>query len=114
MPLPTLVKQLVEARLSKYCRDRVPEAVLDKVRMTLKIQGNNVTLLEQRPTFLNPDKWVDICVAQFRYDHDKNEWTLYCADRNSKWHLYSHIDPNESIDVLLQEVDDDPTGIFYG
>jgi hypothetical protein len=25
--------------------------------------------------------WVDIVVAQFRYDLKKREWTLYSADR---------------------------------
>lgn len=56
MPLPTLVKQLVEEKLSKYCKDRAPEAILDKVRMTFKTQGDNVTLLEQRPAFLSPER----------------------------------------------------------
>lgn len=41
-------------------------------------------------------------------------WTLYYADRNSKWHLYYEIEPSADFDDLLREVDEDPTGIFWG
>jgi len=36
------------------------------------------------------------------------------ADRNSKWHVYDEIEPATDFESLLQEVDDDPTGIFWG
>jgi len=114
MTLPKLIEQLVEAKLSKYCKKRVPESVLDQVRMTFKIRGNNVTLIEQRPEYMNINNWVDIPVAQFRYDNTLKEWTLYWPDRNSRWHEYYDIEPNKDLDVLLKEVDDDPTCIFYG
>jgi hypothetical protein len=40
-------------------------------------------------------------------------WTLYYADRNSKWHRYD-IEPSADFDDLLREVDEDPTAIFWG
>jgi hypothetical protein len=40
-------------------------------------------------------------------------WTLYWADRNSRWHRYGHIEPG-AIDDLLLEIDEDPTCIFWG
>jgi len=36
------------------------------------------------------------------------------GDRKSKWHLYLGIPPNADFDVLLKELDKDPTSIFYG
>ena len=41
-------------------------------------------------------------------------WTLFCADRNSKWHLYTEAKPSSNLDALLSAVDADPTGIFFG
>jgi len=73
-----------------------------------------VTISEKRPAFDNPSQWVDISVAQFRYHPAKNLWTLYCADRNSRWHMYDEVAPTKSLQTLLEEVDEDPTGIFWG
>lgn len=53
-------------------------------------------------------------VAQFRFNPYTSEWTLYCADRNSRWYTYTESDPAPKIEALLQAVDEDVTGIFQG
>lgn len=114
MALPAHTRKLVEGRLEKYCAQRVPLHVRHQVRLNFKFRGNSVTLFEVRPAFGAPDVWVDIKVAQFRFDPAHSVWTLYCADRNSKWHEYYEIEPSPNFDDLLEEVEDDPTGIFWG
>ncbi len=52
-------------------------------------------------------------IAQLRYDESNRSWTLYWADRNQRWHRYWDLDPSESIGVLLDEIDEDPTCIFF-
>jgi len=114
MALPELTKQRVEKVLGEYCAKKVPAELSGQVRMGYRIRGNNVTLYEEKPHFLKPDTWVDIVVAQFRYDAKEKDWTLYCADRNSRWHEYFDLEPDHDFKVLLKEVDEDPTGIFFG
>ena len=114
MALPELVKQLVETKLKKYCKAKIPGHVRDKIRLTYQIKGNNVTLIEERPYFQDPSIWTESPVAQFRYNAKENEWSLYCRDRNSKWHLFTEFIPSPKFDDLLEEIDDDPTGIFWG
>lgn len=114
MALPELIKRKVKTILATYCKAKAPAYLKDKVRVDFKIQGNNVTLFEERPAFGKPDTWVDIIVAQFRFNPTSEEWTLYCADRNSKWHVYYEAEPSRDFDILLKEVDEDPTGIFWG
>jgi len=41
-------------------------------------------------------------------------WRLYWADRNSRWHEYVEAGPTYELEDLLREVDEDPTGIFWG
>jgi Protein of unknown function (DUF3024) len=53
-------------------------------------------------------------VAQLRYDPADHHWRLYCADRNSRWHYYDMAEPTPHLDELLNEIDEDPTGIFWG
>ncbi len=114
MPLPSFTKYLVEKRLSTYCEKRIPEHAKDQVKLIFKIRGNNVTLLEQRPSFPAQDVWVDIPIAQFRFDTDKNRWTLYWADRNEKWQRYNELKPRQNFEEILKEIEEDPYRVFWG
>jgi hypothetical protein len=114
MALPEFVKRRVEERLAAYCEQKVPRHLRNQVRLGYKIRGNSVTLFEERPAFGDSGQWVDIKVAQFRFDAAQGEWTLYCADRNSRWYDYFDSEPSKDFDRLLNEVEDDPTGIFWG
>jgi hypothetical protein len=114
MALPDLVRRLVEVRLSKYCLDRIPPHIRSEIRLTHTIRGNSVTLIEERPFYLDRSRWTRSPVAQFRYDPETQKWNLRCRDRNGRWHLYSRLAPNKNFEALLREVNADPTGIFWG
>jgi len=114
MALPEFTRKLIETKLDRYCDQRVPEFAKDQVQMTYKIKGNDVTLYEKRRAYFDPDQWSKMPIGQFRYNPKSPKWSLYWADRNSKWHLYREIPPTADFDVLLMELDKDPTGVFYG
>jgi hypothetical protein len=115
MSLTQLIKSLVIKKFDEYCKKRVPERAQDQVRLSYKFRGNSVTIFENRPPWNKEIKeWTSVPVAQIRYDEKTGKWTLYCADRNDKWHEYYDIEPTKEIDKLLKEIDEDPTGIFWG
>lgn len=114
MAVPTLVRQLAETKLSEYCRTKIPPHLANELRLSFQFRGNAITLFESRPSFSNPSQWVEIPAAQFRYDPENTTWTLFCADRNSRWHSYRDANPARKLDALLKKVDEDPTGIFWG
>ena len=118
MPIPKSVIGEIEGKLKDYCDD-IPEHVKNKLRYDFKIRGNSVTLIESRPYFLNPDRWTHHRFAQFRYNPYTGKWKLFAPDRNAKWHDYSQWKGNWDnspcdFDRLLEEVEADPTGIFWG
>ncbi|MBI5675042.1 MAG: DUF3024 domain-containing protein [Nitrospirae bacterium] len=115
MPLPVLVKTLVEKKVGEYCKNKVPPDVLSELNISYNIRGNSITLFENRAPW-RPDmkEWTSMPIAQMRYDNKTGEWTLYCVDRNDKWHKYLDFDPTKNIDELLVEINKDPTGIFWG
>ena len=42
-------------------------------------------------------------------------WRMnFGSDQNSRWHPYDDCSPSSSFSRLLDEVDRDPTGIFWG
>lgn len=114
MPIPDEVRMAAERELDDYCRDAIPEHAQDRVRIGYLAKGMTITLFEIRPHFMNPSDWRTCDVARFRFNKTRSEWTLYWLDRDLKWHIYDRIVPSPDFRDLLQEVDDDPTGIFWG
>lgn len=114
MPLPEFTKKLIEAKLSAYCLNRIPDHARDKIKLIFNINGNKVTLTETRPYYRDPSIWTENPVAQFRFDNVSKKWALYHIDRNDQWHPYDLTRPNSDIDDLLGELDRDLTGIFWG
>ena len=114
MPFSEFTINLIETKLTEYCERRIPIDIRDQVNLTFKIIRDKVTLIETRPYFRNPSIWTENPVAQFRFDNETKKWTLYCMDRNSRWHLYDLIKPSADFDDMLKALDDDRTGIFWG
>jgi Protein of unknown function (DUF3024) len=47
-------------------------------------------------------------IAQLRFQPSSPRWTLYWADRNSRWHRYDDVDPATDLDAVIAEIDSDP------
>jgi hypothetical protein len=104
------------AIVRSYCEHKVPAQYRDELRVECDVRGRTVTIFECRPPW-SPDvatDWTRQRVAQLRYEPGGDSWLLYCADRNGRWHAYDPDEPTTQLDVLLTEIDADPTGIFWG
>jgi hypothetical protein len=104
------------AAVVAYCEQRVPPHALHQVRMQAVVERHAVTLVERRAPW-RPDfgpEWTTSPVARVRWSVSRREWTLFCHDRNQRWHRYPHTQPSSEIATLLSEIDRDPTGIFWG
>ena len=53
-------------------------------------------------------------IARFKKDPKTETWQLYWADRNSKWRPYPPLPYHRDIEKLLQEVEKNETGAFWG
>ena len=114
MPIPPLQKTDAETKLKSFCESRVPQHARDQVNLSYEIRGISITLYENRVPWKAVTNWSKKAIAQFRYNSKNNDWTLYCADRNEKWFVYTEIDPSRNIADLINEVTEDPTCIFWG
>jgi hypothetical protein len=74
------------------------------------------TILECRPPWsaLMGSEWTRAPIARMTYSKQSGEWTLYYADRNDRFQRYSERGPSVHVADLLEEIDDDPTCIFWG
>lgn len=103
-------------RVQQWAVDRVPDHVRDQVRIELDVTDRAITILECRPPW-HPDmgdEWTRSAVARLRYTKSRNEWSLYWRDRNLKFHEYEFAEPRRGLGDLLEEIESDPTAIFWG
>ncbi|MBU1658696.1 DUF3024 domain-containing protein [bacterium] len=114
MPIPPIQKQLVEKLMQNYCDKKAPKELNESIQLFYYIRGNNITLVESRPSWHDKTEWIDMKIAQIRFENESKTFTLYCPDRNEKWHLYDFIEASTELENLLKEIDRDPTGIFWG
>ena len=110
MPLPETEQHRVSKLFKAFIEKRVPPHARDQVKLVCKVVGNRVVLSECRPYYNDPSTWSEMPIAQFEYDVEAKAWSLYAYDRNDKRKLYS----KGQLEQLIQEVDKDATGIFWG
>ena len=109
------VPDLAVAKLRRFCESRVPAHLRDEVRLEVDVRGNSMTIADCRPLWLGaPGEWTRMKIAQIRYEPETGLWRLYCADRNGRWHFYDDLEPTTQLEEVIDEIDDDPTCIFFG
>ena len=109
--------ELDVARVRAWCAGRVPEHVRDQLRVECDVAARHLTILECRPPWRPGDgrvDWTRQPIARLRYTKSRREWTLYWRDRDERFHRYDQLDPSPKVTDLLEEVDRDPTCIFWG
>lgn len=110
------VPDLDATRVQRWCAARVPEHARHQVRVECQLAARHLTIIERRAPWRDDHgpEWSSIPITRLRYTATTNTWTLYWRDRNQKFHRYDLIDPSAHVDDLLDEIDKDPTGIFWG
>lgn len=111
-----VLPELDVARVERWCRGRVPEQVRDQVRVEVDVADRHLTIVECRPPWLPEagSEWTRLPVARLRYTKGTGQWSLYWRDRNLRFHLHDLVPVTAQVEDLLNEVERDPTGIFWG
>lgn len=102
--------------IRRWADRRVPEHAGDQIRLEVDITDRSITILECPPPWrpeYGPD-WSRFPLARLRYTKSRNQWLLHWRDRNLNLHEYDLADPTPDIRDLLDEIDRDPTNIFWG
>ena len=94
----------------------MPAAARTQIRYEIDVTDRAITLVECRAPW-NPDlgsTWSRAPVCRFRYTRTRNEWSLYWRDRNLEFHQYDPVAPTPHLDQLVNHVDSDRSGLFWG
>jgi Protein of unknown function (DUF3024) len=86
------------------------------IRYELDVADRHVTLYECRPPW-RPEygpEWTRFPIVRFHYTKARREWATYWRDRNLRFHRFEPQARSRRIEGLLEAVDVDTTGIFWG
>jgi len=111
------VPDLDLARVARCREERMPARVKYTIRLGGKVSGRSITIRERRPPWRLEMSGKTLrashSVAQLRWDRHGLDWSLHRADQDGRWYLYDLMEPG-TVNELLAEVEEDPTGIFWG
>lgn len=116
MALPTEVVDPAMSLIATYCATRVPAAHDDELRIEYEVHGSTITIYECRPPWreeMGPD-WTRMRICTFEWDAMTRLWTLYARDRNDRRMDCPFVEPAPDLASLIRDLDNDPTGIFWG
>lgn len=114
MPLSEFEIKRVDKLFTAYCEGKVPGHLRNHIRLEYRIRDNEVSLVESRPHLQGSGEWISTRVACFRKDSKAETWQLFWADRNSQWQPYSSLPSHRDIEKLLQAVENNESGLFWG
>ena len=111
-----MVPELDAIRVRKWAHDKTPPEFRNEMRVEVDETPRGLTILECRPPWPGQidSEWSRNPIARLGYVKRAGEWTLYYADRNSRFQRYWECGPSQHVTDLLAEIDADPTCIFWG
>jgi hypothetical protein len=108
--LGVLPEKDVEA-VRQWAEAKTPPEFRDRMRVEVDLEQRSLTIVE---CSMYDDHWLRVPAARLGWSGETKLWTLYRFDSNSKAHRYEFLRPSKRVQALLDEVDDDPTCIFWG
>jgi hypothetical protein len=93
---------------------RPPVAVRAQLDYGFRIEGQSVILFEIRPDWRNPDEKCEIPVAKTTFVKSLGRWKLYWQRADLKWHLYQPEPLFDQLPDVLDAVETDAFGCFWG
>jgi hypothetical protein len=111
-----LVPDEHRALVRRWCAARIPEDQRDQMRISYSERAGRITLSARRaPVFPELGTgWTTEPIAQLRLLPDEERWILLWPDSGGRWHRYPDETKASTPAPLLDIIDADPTGIFWG
>lgn len=104
----------IEKIVGGYCRVKTKPEIRDRLRMEYSIDKHDVVMYEVRPHWKLPGEELETPIAKAKYVRTVNEWRLYWMRADLKWHLYEPMPRSRGLQDLVDAIDRDRYGCFFG
>ena len=101
--------------LEKYIESkRPPLEIRDQVDIGYRKKGQVVELFEIRPNFKDAKTKIESPIAKARLIKSRSVWRLYWMRADLKWHFYEPAGEMKSLSQVLDVIEEDSYGCFWG
>jgi hypothetical protein len=105
----------IEKLVGDFIEKRRPEpSIRDKVDISFKVSGQSFEIFEIRPRWDDPDIKTEGSVAKATYIKKAKSWKLYWKRSDMKWYWYEPFGQSESLEKVIEAIDQDQHGCFWG
>lgn len=103
------------ARIRRWCAEQSAKLPPDQLRIGCVVGARAVIVGEERPPWngTGNDPWEFSPVARLTYVISRREWSLAVSTGVDAFRRYTPL-PNGRLTSLLDEIDVDPTFVFWG
>ncbi|MEI5984894.1 DUF3024 domain-containing protein [Sphingobacterium sp. PU5-4] len=107
---------MVEVQLKNFVEARRPkeEKIREKLDFGYSWDGQTAFLFEIRPQWNDPTNILELPFAKLRFVKSSKLWKLYWMRGSGKWEAYEPKPENVNLQLLLDEIDHDGYGCFFG
>jgi Protein of unknown function (DUF3024) len=104
----------IETVVGPFCVRRSPTHARHQVRTEYRVKGHDVLVIEVRTVWDDPSRWMDHGIAKLRFNRKAGEWRLFWQRASLKWEPYEPLTSSRELAVLVEGIDRDPHGCFFG
>jgi hypothetical protein len=79
-----------------------------------RLDGQSFEIFEIRPQWNNPSKKIEGPVAKATYVKSRKTWNLFWKRADNKWHRYKPFPTSKSLEKILEAIETDEFGCFWG
>ena len=115
MAFSEIEQKRIEKALSAFLEQKRPPVHIRKeLDFGYRMSGQSVELFEIRPKWNDSSIVQELPFAKTTYIRTKKAWKIFWHRADLRWHRYTPFPESTRLDVLLQEIDEDPNACFFG
>lgn len=114
MAFSDIDRQKIKNKVGGLCSKMTPQHLKNKLRFEYEIENQSVIIYEIRPAFRNLGEFTKMPIAKLSYVKSGNLWKLYWQRASGKWQRYETGSSAKSLDKLVEEIERDSYGCFFG
>jgi hypothetical protein len=114
MAFSELELKVIDRTVGALCRRKSLPQFADELRIVYEVDGNSVSIFEERPPWNGVGEWTRQGIARFRCVRSRRLWRLYWMRQDLKWHLFKSGLATPNLAELAALVEENRYGAFLG